>query len=78
MKKVNLLSRAEMKNVMGGYVDPDELGTPGGNNGNPCVNCSNIWHSDGDLYGSGNCNTRPYSSTCHNYCADSGQPSYWC
>ena len=35
MKKVNLLSKAEMRKVMGGVADD---GTPGGNNGNPCGN----------------------------------------
>lgn len=79
MKKVNLLSRAEMKNVLGGLYP---VGTPGGDNGNPCVSggaCDaaggSVSYSSGDNYGLGNCGGSP---NCHNYCSVAGGGSFWC
>lgn len=85
MKKVNLLSRAEMKNVMGGYVNPDGLGTPGGNNGNPCANdgCQAAGGTLTAQYGDGtvrlgNCNEYGWDSNCHNACYVPGGQDFWC
>ncbi|MCZ4224447.1 hypothetical protein [Pedobacter rhodius] len=80
MKKVNLLSRAEMKNVMGGLYP---VGTPGGNNGNPCASggaCDAAggtvaYAMDNGDYGAGNCQG---AAGCHNYCSAPGQPNFWC
>lgn len=79
MKTANLLSRAEMKNVMGGLYP---VGTPGGNNGNPCAAggaCDTeggwVGHDNNGTYGDGNCNGAP---GCHNYCSVPGGQEFWC
>ncbi|MFA6083330.1 hypothetical protein [Mucilaginibacter sp.] len=83
MSKFNKLSRAEMKNVLGGLVDP------GGNNGNPCptlcepmggsIYCTGINNGTIYLY-EGNCNTVPHSGQLglHNYCSNDTTGGFWC
>lgn len=82
MKKVNLLNRAEMRMVFGGNVDD---GTPGGNNGNPCLNggCEAAGGTMIAHYGDGgtalgNCNEFPYDPTCHNGCFVPAGENFWC
>ncbi|MBS1639551.1 MAG: hypothetical protein JSR12_05800 [Bacteroidetes bacterium] len=77
-----VLTREEAKLIVGGLYDGGGTGTPGGNNGNPCANCSRIMHRDDDgTYGDGMCSPNTGGSTCHNYCADGfyGNGYYgWC
>lgn len=82
MKKFNLLSRAEMKKVMGGLADS---GSPGGNNGNPCTNggCEALGGTLTAQYSNGtvrygNCNEYPYDSSCHNACFVPDGENFWC
>ncbi|RZK60244.1 MAG: hypothetical protein EOO91_02100 [Pedobacter sp.] len=82
MKKINLLSKAEMKKVMGGVAD---IGTPGGNNGNPCANggCEAAGGTLTAQYASGtvllgNCNEYPSGSECHNACFTQTGENFWC
>ena len=78
IKPSQIFNREDLKKIRGGDYG---YGCPGCNNGNPCTNCTNIAHqlSDGDTYGSGNCNSLPSSqqSGCHNYCTDPGNYT-WC
>ncbi|TDO20846.1 hypothetical protein [Pedobacter duraquae] len=79
MKKLNLLSKAEMKKVMGGLAAGP--GTPGGDNGNPCPGSCTQYCSktEGYMPSYGVCSSSTGGDTCHNYCC-SGDPSgyYWC
>ncbi len=82
MKKVNLLSRAEMKKIMGGYA---AIGAPGGDNGNPCSSdgCQagggEIRHRTANgTHHLGNCNEHGDADGCHNYCFMWSGTTYWC
>lgn len=81
-----ILSRAQLKKVMGG-TGSDTIGTPGGDNGNPCANdaCSGsagtLVCQDGE--GNqliGNCNEYPPGQVqgSHNGCRTNDGPDYWC
>jgi hypothetical protein len=81
-----VLSRGQMKQVLGGYMPLPPSGSPGGNNGNPCANggCSSICSSTtsgGDTYNAyGSCSSSTGGTTCHNYCCANplNQATYWC
>lgn len=80
-----VLSRDELKNVVGGRIDLEEsgIGCPGCDNGNPCLSCTKLRHSNDDgSYGTGMCPPETGGTSCHNYCADgySGGDGYygWC
>jgi hypothetical protein len=94
MSKFQKLSRAEMKNVLGGNLPvggcttiDGPCGTPGGNNGNPCANggCKNIgsytnYGSSGQISSITACDTSAagYNPNCHNACYDNPGAEYWC
>lgn len=76
-----VLSRTQLKNVMGGKSAEDTIGEPGGDNGNPCANnaCSQAGgtlrcqDNNGDQI-LGNCN----GNGGHNCCVTSQGANYWC
>lgn len=85
MEKFTKLSRAEMRQVLGGYMaPPPSTGTPGGNNGNPCAGggcaqtCYSYSTSTDSYWGAGNCNQLSGVSGCHNYCCAAGSSTFWC
>ena len=76
-----VLSRAQLKNVMGGKAAEDTIGTPGGDNGNPCSEdaCTqgggSLRCQDGDgNQTQGNCN----GNGGHNACITRQGANYWC
>ena len=96
MKKLNLISldlndnqlltRMQMRDVRGGYMDPI-YGTPGGNNGNGCpaycepmggaIYCVGVIDGVSTVY-TGNCNQYTYNSNLHNACLKPETGNFWC
>lgn len=69
MKK---LSKDEMKQVMGGI---SEVG--------PCDGCTRLCHESNAgtpqaEYDLGMCPPETGGTSCHNYCCEAGQSTYWC
>ena len=87
-----VLTRAQLKNVLGGsggITTTTGTGGPGGNNGNPCpeycepmggkIYCEGTYQGVNYIY-SGNCNTIPHSGTMglHNVCINAATGNFWC
>ncbi len=83
-KKNEVLSRAQMKNIIGGGPYPEMAG-PGGDNGNPCpqfcepvggvIYCVNQTKRTVRI---GNCNEYPYDADSHNACVNVVNGNFWC
>ncbi|MFP3596952.1 hypothetical protein [Chryseobacterium sp. SIMBA_029] len=82
--KNEVLSRAQMKNIIGGKL-PGE-GGPGGNNGNPCPElCEPVGgyifclNQVTNTISPGNCAGLPnYDPNNHNLCMNEATGNFWC
>lgn len=69
--KAKELTKSQMKQIMGGLI------------AGPCDSCRQLCHeSNGGTrdaeYGFGMCSPETGGTSCHNYCCEAGQPTYWC
>ena len=72
MKKLKLsgaqeLSRAQQRSINGG------------SGSGPCDSCTQLCHANDDgTYDYGMCPSSTGGTSCHNYCCEAGEPTYWC
>lgn len=83
---LEILSRKQLKMVVGGDTGSGISGTPGGNNGDPCPQyCIGgkiiaVNQSMNYVNTTENCNSVPssYRDGCHNACLQEATGSFWC